>query len=386
MDDSRIQEIRTSVLAAIQPLKTTRPSQASVEGILFRGIRTKAGSALPDYYLVYFLLVDLLGFARDRYMEKTAWSIPVDLNGRLALVEHRKLGLGIFAPSSAHVEVDATEICRLIGTGVRIASPYFQWRADQASMESKLNVENKSALLYRRFQFFLNLYREKRSEVAESPNSTAPTFLRGGVRIALPGLKLDEEIRWLSLATIDSFFGWTEHVFILLAILQGKCVTGAGVERLASGEWRDKFMAALDIRDIETKRYYDELILVRRQLRNVVAHGAFGKQREAFQFHSMAGAVPMRLPDGRGDAQYRFGHGIDFVDHEAIELILSFVEHMWSGVLAPAQTYLDGGYLPLILTMAQSGEYSRAMRSEEAMRSLTERLTYEFDRAADMDY
>ena len=386
MDARRIQEVREAVSTAMAPLKSAQPGESSVKRILFHGVRTKAGYELPQYYLVYFLLVDLLGFAKDRFMEKTAWSIPVDLDGRLLLIEHRKLGLGIFAVPSSRSEQDAKQICQRISDGVKLAQPYFRWRAEKAVAESKLNVVNKSDALYERFLFFLNLYRAKRTEAKRAQGTRVRTKETGRYRVGFPSVKLHKEAKWLNLATIDSFFSWTEHVFILLAVLQGRCVTGFDVEQLASGEWRDKFVAALDIHDAETKRYYDDLLVVRRQVRNVVAHGAFGKQREAFEFHSSAGAVPVRLPSDRGPGQYRFGHGIDFVDHEAVKLVTAFVEHMWSGALAPAQIYLDGGYLPAILTLAQSGEYSRAMQSEESMRALTEQLTHEFDRAADMDY
>ena len=42
-----------------------------------------------------------------------------------------------------------------------------------------------------------------------------------------------------------------------------------------------KFKAALDISDPTLKRYYDELMSVRNQVRNFVAHGAFGKDGES---------------------------------------------------------------------------------------------------------
>jgi hypothetical protein len=82
--------------------------------------------------------------------------------------------------------------------------------------------------------------------------------------------------------------------------LQGNCVTGEDVATFAVANWDVKFKAALDINDPETKLFYDQLIIIRRQLRNFVAHGSFGKQGEAFSFHSGAGAVPVRLPHQDG--------------------------------------------------------------------------------------
>jgi hypothetical protein len=42
--------------------------------------------------VVYFLLVDLLGFKNLGTFEKIAWSVPVDFEGRAFLIEHRKAG------------------------------------------------------------------------------------------------------------------------------------------------------------------------------------------------------------------------------------------------------------------------------------------------------
>ena len=59
----------------------------------------------PEYYLVYFLLVDLLGFKCYGRGEKVAWSTPVEIEGQHFLIEHRKLGLGVLLLADATVRV-----------------------------------------------------------------------------------------------------------------------------------------------------------------------------------------------------------------------------------------------------------------------------------------
>ena len=44
---------------------------------------TKAGRGLPPYYLLYFLLIDLLQFPYLGQWEKVAWAVPVRLRGKL---------------------------------------------------------------------------------------------------------------------------------------------------------------------------------------------------------------------------------------------------------------------------------------------------------------
>ena len=155
---------------------------------------------------------------------------------------------------------------------------------------------------------------------------------------------------------------------------------------LAAAEWAVKFKAALDIREPEAKRFYDELTVIRQQLRNFVAHGSFGKQGEAFQFHSGAGAVPLRLPHNQNTRSFRFGRGVDFVDHEAMVLIGKFIEFLWSGDRSPAKTYIQNSGLPLILTMAKDGKYAHAMSSDEDMDDFVHYLGKMMDDHANMDF
>ena len=103
-------------------------------------------------------------------------------------------------------------------------------------------------------------------------------------------------------------------------------MTGGDVNALSVAEWKDKFKTALDLNDPKTKHYYDRLTTLRYEVRNFVAHGAFGKSGEAFLFHSGAGAAPVQLPHRRGEYSYRFPNFLEFIgeqrthmDHQAIE-------------------------------------------------------------------
>ena len=373
-----IEAVRQKARAAISPLKT-------VSSEFFGGERTEAGRELPEYHLVYFLLVDLLGFENLGRHEKIAWSLPVELNGQVLFIEHRKLGLGVFSSHNTDSEEAAREVVRLVKKGVRVAQPYFDWRAKDAVMKSRVNVRNRSSELYDRFQFLLDLYQTKSAE-------SEVAFKTGSSRFRVPDYRVRRQMEWLALSVVESFFSWTEHVFIHLAILQGKCTTGDGVGNLARGEWGSKFKSALDIGDPTLKRYYRELMSIRNQVRNFVAHGAFGKEGEAFRFHSDAGAVPVLLPHRQGDHSYRFPYSLALSrrskgssDHDAIALIQDFISYIRSGPLAPAWIYLDSGE-DLILTMAENGTYGLAMASEEDMTEFVEGLSCFSDMHANMDW
>lgn len=381
-----MENIKQRVLQALRPIKPAGPETKAPKDFLFSARRTVSTGDLPPYYLIYFLLVDLLGFKNLGMFEKVSWSIPLDYDGRAMVVEHRKFGLGIFTSDTEEDKSAAADVARKLKKGVRIAQPYFNWRAEEAAKQSHLNVLNHADSLHERYGFFAGMYEQKREEAERRQDERVKIELSPtSWTVHMPSAQLRREAKWYALATIESFFSWTEHVFILVAILQGKITTGDDVARLAAADWDAKFKAIFDITEAETKRFYDGLKLVRAQLRNVVAHGAFGKDGEAMQFHSGAGAVPLLLPYNRHD-RFKFGQGITFVDHEAIELLRAFIDHLWSGPRGPAKVYVQEWALPLILTMASSGEYASAMESVEEMNGFARHLAEEMDRSANMDF
>ncbi len=199
-----------------------------------------------------------------------------------------------------------------------------------------------------------------------------------------PGIRLNEEAEWNAQAAIEAFFSWTEHVFIHLAILQGRIQTGEEVATLAAADWKTKFRAALDINDIATKSHYDILLTLRTQIRNYMAHGAFGKRGEAFHFHSGAGAVPVlltRIPAQR----YSLTAGPEFDERSALQQIEEFISYLWSGSREPAKEYMESS-ISTVLTFASDGTYQSAMRSVNAMAELIRHQLDAQERAANMDW
>lgn len=396
-----IARVRELALRSLANLPAAGPPRSEAEGRgLMLSSRTKAGRDLPDYYLVYFLLIDLLRYPSLGQWEKSAWTVPVRYQDRLYGIEHRKMGLGIFAPTldpdarmsgtpSAQAEEDARAIADLISKAVSIAEPYFRWRAEQAVSTPHLNVINKSDQLFDRYQYFRDQFRRLSAEAERRKDERViekSTLLDGTVVTSgsFPAFALRREAEWTGQAAIEAFFSWTEHAFIHVAILQGKLGSGDQVARLADSDWKAKFKAALDVSDPQTKAHYDTLLDLRAQVRNFVAHGAFGKRGEAFTFHSGAGAVPVMLTD---DQRHKFSltGRTAFDEGAAIANIESFLEHLWSGARSSMRLYVFSS-LPSILTYAADGTYARAVRSDEDMSAFLSHLAGEFDRAANMDW
>lgn len=382
--------VRETALRALGPIRSVDESTRAAKNFMFKAERTNAGDALPHPYLVYFFLVDLLGFEHTGQWEKVAWSVPIDYQGKAFLIEHRKLGLGVFTHDPEKHESAAAEIVRHIQRGVKVARPFFDWLAEQAVAASKVNVLNNSQGLFDRFTFLLNLYRKKATEAEarkDEKHETSGTTPSGATwtSVEMPYFELMREADWLALAVIEAFFSWTEHAFLHLAVLMDRAASAQDVTSMAEKEWSDKYKIAIGCVDGDSREHYEKLLALRRELRNYIAHGAFGKQGEAFTFHSDAGAVPVMLPHHRGTRKFRFGRGVSLDSNAAIQTIEEFIAFLWSGKRAPARIYLESE-LPLILTLVARGDYRLAMQSEESMRDFVDHMTGEFDRAANMDW
>lgn len=374
-----LEKLKKEILSIIFPIIPANDKTSARIDFVNKVQRTDAGRELPKYYFVYFLLVDLLGFKDYGQSEKVAWSIPISFKDSVFLIEYRKMGLGLFAYNANEAETDANKIVKLINKAVIKIKPYFEWRASVAIDSSDLNVENHSSVLFKRYNFFLDQYKAVTNKIDQTKISEDLTISE-----LLPHYLSDQK-EWLGLATIDAFFSWTEHVFIHLAILKDKIYTGKQVVNLALQDWRSKFKTALEITD-EIKPLYDQLCLIKEQIRNYVTHGAFGKQGEAFHFHSSIGAVPVFIPKKKEKAQFSFVQNSELEDDQAIAIIETFISKLWSDSRKPAYLYIQASTLPTILTLAKDGTYKDAMTCNKKMDTLIQRLCDQFDNAANMDW
>ncbi len=385
-----LEPVREAARRALGTIRQADSTTRAGKNFLHDAKRTEAGRDLPSYYLVYFLLVDLLGFTDLGQSEKIAWSVPIDFKGEAFLVEHRKFGLGLFARNPSTQEGDAKQIVVRIRKAVKAARPYFDWLASEAVVRSQVNIRNNSAPLFGRYEFLLASYRTKQGEaerrkderIVEKGKTKHGTW----TSVTYPTYQLRREGSWLALSAIEAFFSWSEHVLIHLAVLSRKITSANEVAHLAEASWAAKFGAAIGLTDPVAKLHYDRMATIRQDLRNYVAHGSFGKQGEAFSFHSGAGAVPVLLPHKRGSNRFTLGHGLEFDAEEAFSAIDRFISFLWSGDRAPARLYIQESYLPVILPYATNGMYAQAMTSIEEMETFISHLSEEVDRSANMDW
>lgn len=387
---AELEPVRERALRALRDVRPAHDQTQTVPNFWLDAKRTEAGRRLPEYYLVYFLLVELLRFPHEGPEEKVAWTIPLDYRGDLFTIEHRKMGLGLFHPEPERMAAEATEIVNRIHKATRAARPFFDWFADTRVAQSAINVANHSQPLYQRYRY-LRQAAQDHSDTAEKRKAERRAVAKGKTDLSqltemwIADWHTEPQPQWMALSAVEAYFSWTEHALIHLAILQGRITTGTQVASLATGDWTGKFKAAIDVTEAGANTLLDRVLAVRQDLRNHVAHGAFGKQGEAFSFHSPAGAVPVLLPHRTGPQHFRFGNGLAFDALKVFQVLDDFEAYMFAGARAPAREFLLENRYPTVLTMARSS-YVAAMRSPEAM---TEFLRYwgdQVDRSANMDW
>ncbi len=175
-------------------------------------------------------------------------------------------------------------------------------------------------------------------------------------------------------------------MFIHLAVISENVTNGKDVSNLIDAEWKIKFRTAIKSKNQETTNFYNELLIVRQQLRNFVAHGAFGKNGNAFKFHSKTGAVPVLMNYKKQKNRFSLHGDLTFKEEDVINLLEDFIKFLWKGSLEPAMYYTQHYGLPTILTFASDGIYSNFSKTTEAMHEFAMELMSELDNAANMDW
>ncbi|MBE9577241.1 hypothetical protein [Flavobacterium proteolyticum] len=385
--DAKIEKYKEIALKILSPIKSIDENTKAEKNFLFTAKRCPTTNRLPNYYLVYFLFADLLKYKDLGKFEKIAWSFPIEYNGKAFLIEYRKFGIGIFVNDIEKDQVEANEIVNKIIRAVKAVKLYYNYVAEEGVKKSEINVNNFNSDLFERFNYLKDLYKKQYSKYEKNKGKTTTKNLpNGGKVVSRLDYKFLKNSNHLAISTIEAFFSWTEHLFIHIAIIAQNISDGEKISKLIEAEWKTKFITAIPLSNKEESKFYNELLLVRQQMRNFVAHGAFGKNGNAFQFHSKTGAVPVLMSHDKTKNKYDFQGNLNFNDEEVIKLIENFIEYLWKSKYNTVMLYTQEHYLPTIVTLAKNGVYKEAVESIENMEEFIERLTNKLDDSANMDW
>jgi len=391
LSEKEIEKLKNDALKILSPIKSADENTVAEKNFLFSALRSEAGRKLPQYYLVYFLLAELLGFKNLGRFEKIAWSFPIDFNGKAFLIEFRKFGIGIFIQSEEDEPI-ARIIASKITGAVKKVQPYYSNIAERAVDVGLINVRNNNRDLFDRYKYLRLMYDKQHALYIKNKDvvKTKKNFDKEGKFLSstssMIGYKYLKQANWLAISCIEAFYSWTEHLFIHLAIVAHQLSDGQEITKLIEAEWKEKFNKAIPIGGKKIKKIYDELLIVRQQLRNFVAHGAFGKSGNAFSFHSKTGAIPVLLNHEKIQNRFSLSGSLSFDDNSVMELIDEFIKYLWESSLYPAMYYTQKLNLPTIVTYAKNGQYKSGMDDFKTMEIFTDYLMHELDNAANMDW
>lgn len=385
--DAKIQKYKEIAIKILSPIKTIDEKTKADKNFIFSAKRCPTTNKLPDYYLVYFLFADLLEFKNLGQFEKIAWSFPIEYNEKAFLIEYRKLGLGIFVNDIEQDQVEANEIVNKIIKAVKSIKLYYNYVAEEGVKKSEINVNNYNFDLFERFNYLKDLYKIQYSKYEKNKGKTKTENLpNGGKVISCLDYQFLKNSKHLAVSVIEAFFSYTEHLFIHIAIIAQNVSDGEQISKLIEAEWKTKFITAIPLSNKEENKFYNELLIVRQQMRNFVAHGAFGKNGNAFQFHSKTGAVPVVMKHDKNKNKFEFQGNLYFNDEEVIKLIENFIDYLWKSKYQPVMLYTQEYYLPTIVTLSKNGVYKEAVESMENMEEFANRLSDKLDNSANMDW
>lgn len=385
--DAKIQKYKEIALKILSPIKTIDEKTKAEKNFLFSAKRCPTSNKLPDYYLVYFLFADLLEFKNLGQFEKIAWSFPIEYNEKAFLIEYRKFGIGIFVNNIEQDQGEANEIVNKIIKAVKAIKLYYNYVAEEGVKKSEINVNNYNFDLFERFSYLKDLYKIQYSKYEKNKGKTKTENLpNGGKVVSSLDYQFFKNSKHLAISVIEAFFSYTEHLFIHIAIIAQNISDGEQITKLIEAEWKTKFITAIPLSNKEESKFYNELLIVRQQMRNFVAHGAFGKNGNAFQFHSKTGAVPVLMKHDKNKNKFEFQGNLNFNDEEVIKLIENFIEYLWKSKYQPVMLYTQEYYLPTIVTLSKNGVYKEAVESMENMEEFATRLSNKLDDSANMDW
>jgi len=382
MGNFSVEQARQNALRAISPI--SRPISKS-----FSGKKLGAFKCIPhhEYYLIFLMLVDLLDFHYWGPGEKVAYIIPVEYDGKPHSIVYGKFGMSIEFGEGG----DGAAVYKALRKGMRATKPYYLWRAEQASNTSNLNLLSKCPKLWEKYEYLksqsIDLMGkfEDNKEIFVTENGYDDEGKFRWSTTTWPAYEYKRQSIWLHEAAVDAFFAWCEQSLVHIAVLMGRLTNGREIAQLLHQEFGEKCRLVFDLNYPPDKAVYDNILKLRIELRNYIAHGSFGKDGSTFQFHSKVGAVPLNIVDSGTSSSFSFSESVSRDWEHDYERIDRFVEQLWSGVRLPAKQYVESG-LPCVLTYATDGIYQRAMQSEEEMSQLIEYLSMRMDNAANMDF
>jgi hypothetical protein len=344
-------------------------------------------SDIPVPELVRFTLGIILQLPVYGPGEKLRWEMPFLFKNIHCAFALEKFGLRLYVLSPGTHLVDSDKIVgEIIGklrkaihrTERVLLIPF----ANEQIESSRFTIANRYHSLMNRFIYF----RDKAAKTSKKRDKVRGKGKIGELAKLLNYMsKLENELVYNTLAMLDAYFSFLEHLFVLVAPLTSDRIK---LIEFISCVWADKFKQLFDLKHPKAKSFYDKLDDIKERYRNVYAHGGFEKGGASLYVHFLGiGAIPAQFSKIKNSPHFNFFPIQEDSFRDICRLLDDFDEWLRSDEsgLVKAIQYVESG-LDIPCDRKSIIEIRAAMKSERALEALIERESYVWAMHTNMDY
>jgi hypothetical protein len=254
---------------------------------------------LPLPYMVYLTLVGVLDYPVVwKPIEKTLWSIPAVYKGIPVLLEHGKFGLRVSANEARAGLVD--ELVASLRACFPITDRVFGTLAEQRITEGRVTIPNQFSQLEGRYRYFRDLAIDRFASDPPPERVIATDSDGNPTGWESDPLRPQREGFYCAAAMLDAFFSRLEHFLILAWPFTSFRAGEDNLLAFIGAAWGTKYKTIFDFAATPSAhRIFDELLEVKDNYRNRLAHGGMDREGGSLYVHFEGlGAIPARLSAG----------------------------------------------------------------------------------------
>ncbi|MET0400479.1 MAG: hypothetical protein ABW277_27050 [Longimicrobiaceae bacterium] len=339
---------------------------------------------LPAPYMVYLTLVGVLDY-RAAWMptEKTLWSIPAMFKRVPVLLEHGKFGLRVSAKGAPPGLLD--ELVSALLACFAITDRVFGTLAEQRIAEGRVTIPNHFSQFDGRYWYFRNLAIDRFAS-DPPPETVIATDIDGNpTGWASDPLKPQREGFYSATAMLDAFFSRLEHFLILAWPFTSFRAGEDNLQEFIGAAWGTKYRTIFDFAGLPgAHRTYDELLEVKENYRNRLAHGGMDREGGSLFVHfEGVGAIPARLSAGATTHIYPIS---EITFNHVCEVFDRADEFLRTGPPHVICRYIESGF-DVAFDQESVAEYRSYLNTpSEELEHLLEQLAYRQDYYGNMEW
>tara|TARA_A100001391_G_scaffold65878_6_gene41532 strand:+ start:8642 stop:9820 length:1179 start_codon:yes stop_codon:yes gene_type:complete len=344
---------------------------------------------LPE--LVLFALRNVMGFSWSGPAEKVAWSVYATVKGEPFIFELGKFGFTILRSRKTPLAL-LKRVEGQLSSSLRLLEPLLSDFANHQIDQGNLTLSNRMGEFSMRYNYFREiadrLFGEQPGAIENTASKDASGFITGFVAFMNADTRRQREGYFASVAMVDAYFSRLEHRILMLRAFVGRSLGKGGFSAFLKMDWDDRLREIADF-DTEKKRgrLLGKLREVKSSIRNPLSHGGVRNDGGAFHIHLPGiGAIPADLSRNRDRLNPSFFPIADTTHAETCALFDEFDATLAEADLTLPDKFVQAGIDPEFNTESLARYAQSLALGHEAVDALIDRLGYEWERHANMDY